>query len=139
MLASILSSSSSREYSCSFIWGLFLCLPILAAYFLLGRSVRFWCIPKSNAACHWPWAPCLELSVSHSVWFPLLGWGVCRKNQTVCQDLLLPAPGPGVGQLQPQNSKQSTSAYGLSVGLKSVCLRAVLLSSRAVAPHCGEQ
>ena len=30
LLASI-SSSSSGEFSCSFIWGLFLCLPILAA------------------------------------------------------------------------------------------------------------
>ena len=45
----------------------------------------------SDAACDWPWATCLELPAIHSLWLPLLGLGVCGKDQTTYQGWLWPA------------------------------------------------
>ena len=74
------------ENSRSFIWGLFLCLPILFAAFYLFLCIRYickdsQCSPLSDTVCDWPWATCLEQSAIHSMWLILLGLFVCRKNQ----------------------------------------------------------
>ena len=106
-----------------FPFWLLLCI----CFFLLGRLQRLWCTPKSNPACDWTWATCLELSVTHSMWLPLPGLGVCRKNKIVHQGQLLLAPGLGTHQLKPQSSQQSSSACRLSIRLISERLPTVLL------------
>ena len=45
----------------------------------------------------------------HTLWLPLLGLGVHRKDQAVHQDKLLPAPGLGASQQKPQGTLRSTS------------------------------
>ena len=67
----------------------------------------------SDAASDWPCATCLKLLMIHSLWLPLLGFGVCRKNQVVQQGWLLPALGLGEGQLKSQSSQRSTFAWRL--------------------------
>ena len=50
LLASI-SSSSSGEFSCSFIWGLFLCLPVLPASLYLFLCIREICKDSGGGLC----------------------------------------------------------------------------------------
>ena len=61
----------------------------------------------SDAVCDWPWATCLELSAIHSLWLPLLGLLLCRKNWAVHQGWFLPAPVQGEGQLKSPSSQRS--------------------------------
>ena len=46
----------------------------------------------------------------HSVWLPLLGLSVYRKDQATHQGVLLPALGPGTGQQKSQGTLKSASA-----------------------------
>ena len=84
-LASFSFSSFSEELSCSFIWVLFFVFPFwlllcICFYDLVDLQI-LWCKLVSNVACDWSWAMCLELSAIHSLWLPLLGLGMSRKNQ----------------------------------------------------------
>ena len=86
-----------------------------------------------DAACDWPLETCLDLSVRHSLWLPLLGLGVCRKNQAVHQGRILEALSPWEGELKSQISQSSAFVCRLSVRLK--LSSAVLFSSQAWAPQ----
>ena len=63
-------------------------------------------IPISDAACDYPWAACVELSVVHTLCLPLLDLAVCRKNQAVHQSKPFSALGPGLCQLKSQSSQR---------------------------------
>ena len=45
----------------------------------------------------------------HILWLPLLGLGMCRKDQAAHQGWLLPAPGPGEGQQKSLGPRRSAS------------------------------
>ena len=101
-----ISTSSSGEFSCSFIWGLFLCLPILAASLYLFLCIRQICKDSDVGLCQMlpvtgPGQP--------SVWLPLLGLFVCRKNQFAHQGWLFYALGPGKGQLKSHRAPRNPS------------------------------
>ena len=111
-LAFLSFRSSSGEFSCSFIWGLFLCLPILAisafvsTYYVAMQ--RLWCRPMWDAVCDWPWATCLELLVIQILWFFLLGLGECGKDQAAFQGQLFPTV-PCTCQQMFQSTQRFTS------------------------------
>ena len=71
----------------------------------------------SDAACDWPWATFLELSVIHSLWLPLVSLGVYRKNQVAHQCWFLPALRPEEGQLNSQISQRFAFTCRLSIRL----------------------
>ena len=75
---------------------------------------KLWCRPMSDAACDWPWVICLELSAIHNLRLPLQGLFICRKTQTVRQGLLLPAPFPGMIQLNSQSPQRSALVVKLN-------------------------
>ena len=93
LLGSISCSSSFGEFPCSFIWGLFfvfpLRLPLCICFCVLGRFAKT-LAQFYVRCCLWlALGNCLELWVIHSLWFLLLGLGVCRKNQAVHHGWLL--------------------------------------------------
>ena len=114
--ALILSSSSPVESSLSCIWGLFLC-------FHFGCFFEFVCVlggsAKTLVQTHVRSSLSLDLgfrfgvSGIDSLWLPVLGLCVCRKNQAVHQGRILTTAGMGDGQLKSQSSHRSALAARL--------------------------
>ena len=106
---------------CSFIWSLFLCLPILAVSVCLSlyqRDLqRLCCSRQSEATCDQPWATCLKLTAIHRLWSPLLVLGACGKDQAEHQGQLFPAPGPVAGWQKSQSTQRSAFSAGSLLGL----------------------
>ena len=115
--ASISFSSPSGEFSCSFVLGLFLCLPSLAAPLYLFPCIREICTDSGSdqcqdTACDLPWVTCLELL--SSLWLPLFGLGVCRKNCAEHQGWLLLYQDHRECQLKSQRSQRAIFSVKLS-------------------------
>ena len=92
-LVSISFSSSFGELSCSFIWGLFLCLPIFAVSLCLFLCIRYVCKDSGTDFCRSlpvlvPGLPLWICQWSAACGFSLLGLFVCRKNQAAHQGWL---------------------------------------------------
>ena len=75
------------------------CLLFVFVPMYLVDLQKLWCSRKSERACDWPWATCLEVSAIHSLWLPLLSWE-CAERTKLCSRLALTDTGPGEGQFQ---------------------------------------
>lgn len=62
-------------------------------YWFLASLEVLWCKPMLDALYAWPLATCVEQKVIHSLWLPLLGLALYRKDQAVLSGWLLPEQG----------------------------------------------